>query len=843
MAVLLAMQSATPLAWALPQGVDVEHGTASLDTLADGTLQITASDQAVVRWQSFDIAPQETVRFLQPSSSASVLNRVTGGATSQIAGTLTANGLLILINPAGMLFAPSAVVDVGGLIASSLDLATQDFLDQRYRFLQPDGAPSGAVVNRGTLRTTGDGGVIALLGGAVANAGSITARLGTVALAAGARTTLSFEPDGRIAVVVDAPTSALVLGPDGQVTDAAANTGVMSAAGGFVLVSASAAAQIFERAVNHTGVIEATAIEARAGRIVLTGGGGDVRVAGTLRADGGATGPGGEIQVRALDGDVMMAPEAVVDLRGGAAGGPGGVGELSATGNAIVGGTVLGDAAAGFARGTFAFDPTDLTISSNTTVTTDTTYFADRDVKIEANVTANNGASLAFLADHDSATLQDWDNGSGKVTQKNGKVVTTTGGGSVTMAGKSFSLANNGINASGPISFYYNDDAVISQQSDLVNKIVAFSGALGLYATGELKLGDHLDNTALFDGTNALRLESDSDLGGQAADVVNFNGKDVNTRGGNLTVVSRGTNATALTALNAGTGTVDVTAAGGITDGNGATLNVTGGAVTLTAQNGGIDTDVNASTSVTATSSAANGALDLATTSGDLKLAALNAGTGAVTLTAAGALTDTNGSATNVAAGTLTATAATGIDLDTAVDSITASVTGTGTLDFSDTGALTVTSATTADGALTITSGGTMTVGSVRGTSVTLTASGDGSILSTGGTTNVTATTGATLTAGGTIGTATTPITVSVLDGALTVIPSGISDGVSANLTGTVSPSNNLEVPQATRGRVVFNERQRFPLPSVLSDNFQVLSVTLTELVQFLGRLSLPRRL
>src|SRR3989338_2748777 len=266
-------------AWAMPGGAEVEQGTMAVETGADGTLQITASDQTVIRWQAFDIAQGERVRFLQPSSAASVLNRIVGGSASQIAGTLTANGLIILLNPAGFLFAPSAVVNVGGLIASSLDLSTQDFLNRRYRFSQPEGVLSGAIVNHGTLQTTGDGGVIAILGGAVANAGSIVARLGTVALAAGAQATVSFEPDGRIAVAVDAPTSTVVLGPDGRVADAAVNTGTLSAPGGTVWVTASAARQIFDHAANQAGVIEAGSVAERGGRLFLTGDGAPVVLA------------------------------------------------------------------------------------------------------------------------------------------------------------------------------------------------------------------------------------------------------------------------------------------------------------------------------------------------------------------------------------------------------------------------------------------------------------------------------------------------------------------------------------------------------------------------------------
>ena len=243
--------------FALPQGAQVEHGDVSIEPSGDSGLNVTASDQAIIRWDSFDIDTAESVQFLQPFSSATVLNRILGGQASQIAGQLLANGWVFLINPAGIVFAPTAVVNVGGLVASSLDLSNDAFLARSYQFIQPDGVAPGLVINRGAISTTADGGLIALLGAAVANEGTIAAQLGTVALASGSQVTLSFDPDGMVAVTVDAPTSTLVIGPDGQVQDGAVNAGSITAAGGTVLVKAAAINQVFDRVINQTGVIEA----------------------------------------------------------------------------------------------------------------------------------------------------------------------------------------------------------------------------------------------------------------------------------------------------------------------------------------------------------------------------------------------------------------------------------------------------------------------------------------------------------------------------------------------------------------------------------------------------------
>src|SRR5262245_37394466 len=57
-------------ALALPTGYTVESGDVSFDTSEANTLVITASDHAIISFDTFSIAQNESVRFIQPLDSA-----------------------------------------------------------------------------------------------------------------------------------------------------------------------------------------------------------------------------------------------------------------------------------------------------------------------------------------------------------------------------------------------------------------------------------------------------------------------------------------------------------------------------------------------------------------------------------------------------------------------------------------------------------------------------------------------------------------------------------------------------------------------------------------------------
>lgn len=107
---------ATSVAVAAPQGGEILFGKGNLSHPA---LIQQESQLLKTSWQSFDIAAGEVVAVRQPNAQATLHIKVRSGAATNIHGTLTANGNIALENPAGIVFGAGAVVNVGGLLASS----------------------------------------------------------------------------------------------------------------------------------------------------------------------------------------------------------------------------------------------------------------------------------------------------------------------------------------------------------------------------------------------------------------------------------------------------------------------------------------------------------------------------------------------------------------------------------------------------------------------------------------------------------------------------------------------------------------------------------------------------
>src|SRR6476469_5584055 len=194
---MLLVLAATGHASGLVGGV-VTGGNATIANTGPNTTITQTTANVVINWDSFSIGSGETVQFVQPGTNSVALNRVIGTDPSVILGNLNSNGKVFIVNPNGILFGSGSSVNVGGLVATTMGITDADFMSGHYAFT---GAGPGAIVNKGRITTT-DGGYVALMGRSVSNQGVISARLGTVALAAGEDVTMDVAGDGLLNVSV-----------------------------------------------------------------------------------------------------------------------------------------------------------------------------------------------------------------------------------------------------------------------------------------------------------------------------------------------------------------------------------------------------------------------------------------------------------------------------------------------------------------------------------------------------------------------------------------------------------------------------------------------------------------
>lgn len=291
----------------LPTGGQIVAGQGSISTSGNQMTIHQQTQNMVTNWYSFDIGRNNTVQFIQPDSSSVALNRVTGASGSQIMGALKANGQVFILNPGGVLFGKDARVNVAGLVASTKNINTADFMKGQYT-LSGSGNPGTQVINQGSL-TTSKGGYIVLAGERVSNSGTVTTPSGKTVLAAGKAVTLQLDESGLTSVSVN-----------GSVVNALVeNRGLISATNGQVYLTAKGQDMLLNTVVNNSGTIEAKGLASRGGEIVLDGSdSGVVSQSGQLLADS-HTGRGGKITLEGQN--IHLAGSSLTSATGRAGGG------------------------------------------------------------------------------------------------------------------------------------------------------------------------------------------------------------------------------------------------------------------------------------------------------------------------------------------------------------------------------------------------------------------------------------------------------------------------------------------------------------------------------------------
>ncbi len=267
-----------PYAHAGPQGGEVTGGSGTITQSGNTTTIVqdsNLSNKMAIDWQSYNVGEGERVHYIQPNSSSISLNRILSNSASEIQGRIDANGQVILVNPNGVFFTPTAVVNVGSIIASGLDIQPSDFMNGQYIFKDvPD--TEGRVVNSGIIRAS-TGGNVTLLGKQVRNDGLIAAELGSVNLVAGKEAVLTFDNAGLIGIKINKAVLQDELGIDPAVL----NSGEISAEGGHVLLTASVSKEIFSQVINIDRIRATSVVMNNDGSYTL-GGGADVENTGSI---------------------------------------------------------------------------------------------------------------------------------------------------------------------------------------------------------------------------------------------------------------------------------------------------------------------------------------------------------------------------------------------------------------------------------------------------------------------------------------------------------------------------------------------------------------------------------
>ncbi len=328
-----------------PQGMTVQSGSAT--AVANGNqLNITASHNAFLNWQSFNIAAGETTQFIQPSASSIVWNRINDQNPSQIYGNLEANGVVVLMNSSGFYFGPNSFVGAAGLVVTTAPIGPIE--SSAGLFWKFTGAPpSASIVNYGHIHV-GRGGFAFLIGEQIQNRGTIVAPEGNIGLFSGKSVLLSERPDGR-------GLSAEVTLPSGAVD----NSGRLIADAGTIALHA--------KVVNQSGLIQANSIRENNGVIELFASesihlGNESRISAS--GDQETHSDGGRILIKS-EGIYADVRESVIDVSGGGLGGDGGFVEVSAPVMERIHSTIDGTAQNGSVGGRLLIDPLNIVLANS----------------------------------------------------------------------------------------------------------------------------------------------------------------------------------------------------------------------------------------------------------------------------------------------------------------------------------------------------------------------------------------------------------------------------------------------------------------------------------------------
>ncbi|MEX4272436.1 filamentous hemagglutinin N-terminal domain-containing protein [Haemophilus influenzae] len=242
----------------LPQHHETVFGTVTIEKTADKMTIDQKTSTTQINWHSFDIGKNKEVEFKQPTTNSVAYNRVTGGNASQIQGKLKANGKVYLANPNGVIITQGAEINVAGLFATTKDLEriSENGNSNKFTRKAKEGKvlTEGQVLNQGKI-TAKD--FVVLNGDQVVNEGEISSNNGKVYLSSGEDFTFTL-PDSVISVALE----------DNTVQGIVKNEGSIKA--GEITLSAKGRKQALDSLVVNNGVLEATKVSSKNGKVVLS---------------------------------------------------------------------------------------------------------------------------------------------------------------------------------------------------------------------------------------------------------------------------------------------------------------------------------------------------------------------------------------------------------------------------------------------------------------------------------------------------------------------------------------------------------------------------------------------
>jgi filamentous hemagglutinin family protein len=592
-----------------PTGLTVAAGSANAQQNGS-QLTVTASQNAQLNWQSFNIAAGETTIFKQPSAHSIVWNRINDQNPSQIFGNLQANGVVVLLNSSGFYFGPNSFVSAAGLVVSTAQYVPPENCGNGWQFNGPP--PLKSIVNYGKI-SVGQNGSAFLIADQIENHGTIEAPGGTIGLAAGQTVLLSERPDGR-------GMNLQVKLPQGSVD----NHGNLIADAGTIALNA--------KVINQDGLLQANSVQDQNGVIELVaadqltlGANSTIQASGDNSSSGSA---GGSVTLKSENDFADVAGSKII-LTGGTHGGNGGNVEISAPNIQSLNSAMDANAQTGWYRGEFFLDPVNIILGTTS-----------------ANGVPINSSGTGTVA-YNSApnTLNLYVGGGGSFNNFSQIILQATG---------NIYVGNGTVNASGVFSFAANPGITWNLSSSTGNP----SGQVTLEAGGNIVFGN---KSQILDANNwSVTLDAGYDFVNNVVQPgvgnIYLNGGAGLTGSGSIQMAGS-INSTA----------INLTAGQNILVGTGYVITTGGGGIDAHALSGSIDTGSDAQGYHFNTSaSSLNNAYDLSHGLGGISTEA----GGDVNLTAGGNVTTVlpissgTGKVGYVFDGTLKTTLATGVNTD-----------------------------------------------------------------------------------------------------------------------------------------------------------------------------------